>query len=498
MDEVSEADRADGPATDLADSRDGALDTADLGGEEADVSMEPDEDAETDADAAFDPDADAVPAALEISLLFAVENPSNVLSFFVEWRTNRPATTVVEVDCGDALSGVIEEPVVSYRTEHQVFLMGLFEGANCTFTASSVDSSSLSASRDVVIDSVGPLPDGFPTYTVNSPLPELVQPGWTLFATATIQSEIGEPLLLNFVDEVGRIRWYSWRPYIGLGSGGWESQVVEEGVLIGGQHLDSAIISWQGEAVWNSPFQVHHDIEFSPFSDDAFLYLWYSREGCPEGLVADVVNEFDRGSGEVVWSWSICGHYEPPVVFDDWSHLNDIEPVPDERAFLVSSRNQDAIFRVDRDTGEIDWHLGIHGDFELDEGATFYRQHALEIQDDGTILFFDNGQAGVRESSRALQLELTFDDDRSPLSAERVWDYHDEELFCIFRGDADRLENDNTLITYSLLKAQRQSLLREVGLEGSEVWELWTPQFWNIYRSERVDVIPLGIVATEE
>ncbi len=150
----------------------------------------------------------------------------------------------------------------------------------------------------------------------------------------------------------------------------------------------------------------------------------------------------------------------------DWGHLNTVVPFPNKTTLLISSRNQNTLFKVDRETDEIVWALGINGEFEMSEEDRFYHQHDPEIQDNGNIVMFDNGDPAIRPYSRAI--EVAYDEDGG--TAEVVWAYrHDPDIFSNIWGDADRLTNGNTLVTFGLRRANIGSTIVEVSPDGTEV-----------------------------
>ena len=144
--------------------------------------------------------------------------------------------------------------------------------------------------------------------------------------------------------------------------------------------------------------------------------------GSPRGWVADgVVQEVDIATGKVLFEWSALGHIplsESKVGLGqygdgsraapyDYAHLNSVTEEPDG-SLLISARNTCAIYRVDRETGAVDWVLGgKSSDFTMLGRSRFAWQHDAQRQADGTITMFDN-EAGppVRDESRGLRLAL--------------------------------------------------------------------------------------------
>lgn len=197
----------------------------------------------------------------------------------------------------------------------------------------------------------------------------------------------------------------------------------------------------------------------------------------------------------------------------DWTHGNSVVHDPRDDSLLVSLRHQDWILKLERESGELLWRFGPEGDFALANGDWSYHQHAPELQDDGSLLIYDNGNGreslaeGQLPYSRVVQYEL----DEETMVASEVWEYRGAEpYYAPFLGDADRLDNGNVLIVDGGLVADpvapvialhnhKQARLREVTPDGEVVFELLTPGFdvsaavgrsWSVYRAERVQLFP--------
>jgi hypothetical protein len=447
-----------------------------------------------DADSASDEGGNPV-APIEISNLLVIESPTNVLAYFVEWQTDAEASTHLTIDCGEEYRHAFEDSALS--TRHEVFVMGLIDGLACELTMTS-QNGARTGSTTATIERVGPLPNDLVTLTVVADL-EQMQPGWTL--TNIASTEFVAPKLLTFIDEQGRYRWYHVHAASNWRGTATDVRTVEDGILVSGVGRSprpfAQRIGWDGTMLWEAPFRSHHHVQLSPFGEDRLLYLSWDTLGCSEDLEEGVVAEFDLSSGETIWTWRVCEHYEPPVDFRDWTHLNAVANLPGEDSILLSVRNQNNIMRINRLTDELEWILGDNGDFEIALEDRFLRQHAPEVQPDGNILLFDNGQAGSRPYSRALELALEFDDDGRPLRAVAVWDYTDLAVFGTMAGDADRLPNGNTLITYRRsVPGGFAILLREVTHEGEVIWSVESDVGWAIYRAERTQDPPYGYVVT--
>ncbi len=134
-------------------------------------------------------------------------------------------------------------------------------------------------------------------------------------------------------------------------------------------------------------------------------------------------------SGTVVWTWDTRDHI-PFSEFSDlvpashldqarqdigghdyWDivHLNSVED--DGDGIIVSSRHLDAVFRIKKSDGSIDWKLGgtptsrslaVLGS---DRYPFFNSQHDARRLPDGHLTVFDNGSEGLRVP-RALELAI--------------------------------------------------------------------------------------------
>src|SRR4028119_1028862 len=153
--------------------------------------------------------------------------------------------------------------------------------------------------------------------------------------------------------------------------------------------------------------------------------------GPADGLVLDgVVQEIDVESGEVLFEWHSLDHvapgesyYSPPDVPTnrfDYFHINSVD-VDLDGNLLISARRTSAVYKVDRESGEVMWRLGgKRSDFEMGEGTDFAYQHDARRQADGTITLFDNyGPKNEEDCSRAVVMEV----DEEAMKASLVRDY---------------------------------------------------------------------------
>jgi len=203
--------------------------------------------------------------------------------------------------------------------------------------------------------------------------------------------------------------------------------------------------------------------EFSITPRDTALLTAYTKTrtdlspigGLKDGPVwGGIAQEIDIESGEVLFEWRSLEHVgveesyrEPPQdpsTALDYFHINTIE-IDFDGNFLFSAKGTSAVYKVDRESGEILWRLGgKESDFEMGEGTRFFSQHDARRQRDGTITIFDNGASPqVHEQSRGIVVEL----DMEGMSATLVREFiHPMKLLSTSQGNLQVLPNGNVFV----------------------------------------------------
>jgi hypothetical protein len=298
-------------------------------------------------------------------------------------------------------------------------------------------------------------------------------------------------------------------------------------------------MDWNGNVVWQFsdpryPF-LHHDYE--RMENGNTLILGARFQDCPNVADREIKNDFIievDPNGQVVWEWLICDHYEElqltedarRIIYDgrilpkndekDVFHANSLQALPSNRLFselddtrfrpgnvLVSLRNLNLIFIVDKPTGRVVWQLS--GGSDADDGVRidplapgFIGQHHVRmipqgLRGAGNILMFDNGgHAGYPRSVAHFSRVVEMD----PLTGAITWQYDALKagrpllsFFSPYRSSAQRLPNGNTLITES-----EWGRIFEVNQDHKTVWEYINPYYKSggsyqnrLYRAYRVD-----------
>ena len=272
------------------------------------------------------------------------------------------------------------------------------------------------------------------------------------------------------------------------------------------------------------PFQlegVHHEV--FPMPNGNFLALEYDNRLIPypgaddDFWQGDKVVEYDRHTKVPVKVWSafdgICLDDHLPDTHPggngpggDWIHANAVVYNEADDSIYFNARAQSRVIRVDWTTMQIVYQLGDDsfpcGDVPLGFGDNLFSfQHAPEIQPNGNILLFNNGNWIEPWTLPRVStvVELALDLTVSPPTATKVWEYElvladlITPAYSNFVGDADRQPNGNTLAVDG-----RNANIIEVDANGDIVWFLdvaigvpGTPMDPGafVYRAERVPSI---------
>jgi hypothetical protein len=210
--------------------------------------------------------------------------------------------------------------------------------------------------------------------------------------------------------------------------------------------------------------------------------------GPKDATVMDgVVQELDVGTGEVLFEWHSLEHvgldespYGPKSDLKDaydYFHINSIAE-EDDGNLLVGARKTSAVYKVDRESGEVIWRLGgKKSDFEMGPGARFAFQHDARRQPDGTITLFDNKGAAMNERSRGVRLKL----DEQAMTAELVAEYTiPEDPFATYQANVQDLPDGNVFVGWG-----SAPYLSEHDREGKLLFEARFPESVESYRAFR-------------
>lgn len=248
-------------------------------------------------------------------------------------------------------------------------------------------------------------------------------------------------------------------------------RLLQDGTLLGlGRGRTVVEYSWDGRLTWEARFLSlpHHDIIRLENGNTMLPVLRTDK-------LSDDILELDR-SGETVWVWHSHEHLADRLDLasgrKDQTHINSIRELPSNRWFdagdarfrpgnlLVSARNLDMVFVIDRETKEVVWEYA----HELD------RQHEAvmippTLPNAGNIQLFDNGSENRfrYRASRVIEID--------PTTTEIKWQFATDGFYSSTVGLEQPLPNGNVFVA-----STRGFRVFEVDRSGRIVWE-WSAPF---------------------
>jgi len=239
--------------------------------------------------------------------------------------------------------------------------------------------------------------------------------------------------------------------------------------------------SWDGKLQWVFRLAVaedfpHHDL--IRLENGNYLVLARDRTNYTGYLL-----EVDR-RGRVVWEWRSLEHIDSFPTWDrdrkDPTHINSIHELQPNRLFaggderfrpgniLVSARHLNAIFIIDKRSGEVVWLY--NGDLDYQHEATMV---AKGEPGEGRILVFNNGRRDRNGYRRSLIQSI------EPSTGELAWQYGSQFFYSSVAGTVQKLPGANFVVASS-----HGGRIFEITPKGEIVWE-WVPPYMPM-RPERL------------
>ncbi|MBT5020161.1 aryl-sulfate sulfotransferase [Planctomicrobium sp.] len=485
-----------------------------------------------------------------------------------QWSIQRSLPELRQIDVGS---------LSEFSNQHEVKLFGLKPDTRYEVSLeiqSTELGSNLSKSLSIKTQ---PVSDLFPRIQVKHIQKEKLEPGLTLFNLIRWENDKPDTDFgaIFAIDSAGDIRWSYIAPHLIF----IVRQLANGNLLYGyGNRTDGLIeINLTGQVIrqWDAARlgrtvaahalavdvdSLHHDVY--PTNSKTFLALatqlhevdsYYDASYHPRkrienaSLVTDEVVEFAE-NGNILKRYSLHDLLDPQRIgygslhnfWDsrgyesirrgtfDWSHSNSVTIDPQDDNIIVSVRHQDAVIKIDRQTGELIWILGTpkgwkgkHAEKVLKPsgGVSWsYHQHAAEVTPHGTLLMFDNGnyqavpfnkqKHATDNYSRAVEYRI----DEKQMKVEQVWEYAattKDRFYSTFLCDVDWLPKTGNVLITNGGEIRDEKGLRTDFAPGDQQWaEIFEVTYgtnsekvfdvlidspperpeigWSIYRAERV------------
>ena len=214
-----------------------------------------------------------------------------------------------------------------------------------------------------------------------------------------------------------------------------------------------------------------------------------------------------QGALASVW-WNSQGHISPEETPPRWrstallpngswdtQHWNSIEPTDNNTKMLLSFRHLDAVYKVDRATGNVDWKLGgtttpqsltVQDDPLASDPVA--GQHDARLQPDGTVSIFDNGTGALR-SPRVVRYQI----DPVARTATHVQSFSDPEVTGAFCCGSARLVGGSWLVGWGG-QVNGTGVVGSYDLAGQRIWKFLTPGS----ASYRANPVPPGALTGDQ
>lgn len=211
-----------------------------------------------------------------------------------------------------------------------------------------------------------------------------------------------------------------------------------------------------------------------------------------------VAQEFDADH-QLLFQWNSNDHIHPTEAYGqygyspanfDYGHGNAI--VEDlDGGLLLSFRNLNAVYKINRVTGQVEWRLGgKSSSFAFPNDPGFSAQHDIKRLPNGNVTLFDNANmAAFPKISRAVEYSL----DTVNWVATRVWEYRYAPGFLSAAMGSHQTTGDRLhLVNYGLNFRPNPSFVLTDD-EGNLLSELFFRDSFVSYRSFIFD-LPLDQV----
>jgi hypothetical protein len=211
--------------------------------------------------------------------------------------------------------------------------------------------------------------------------------------------------------------------------------------------------------------------------------------GNPEAIVTGLVIQEVDAERNVYFEWRSWDHMEitdASVDIDltaeniDYVHANAFEFAADGN-LLVSQRHMDEITKIDYQTGDIIWRMGLlakKNQFTFNDTIGWSHQHDIRLLPNGNITLFDNGNLHKPfPYSQAIEYEI----DEESMTATKVWGFKNTPpVFAFATGSHRRISDDRSLIAWGL--GAWPHMACELSLNGEKHFDMLGPDSVWVYR----------------
>jgi len=270
--------------------------------------------------------------------------------------------------------------------------------------------------------------------------------GWYL--TGNINSSQGSGTYAMVLDNEGTPVWYRKT----AGKSAWNVTPLAGGriawLTIGAGEgfeeydLNTQVTHWLAAPIQSTDF---HELQQLPNGNLMMLSFLATPDidmtifgASSRASIVDCVLEEVDPAGQLVWEWRASDHISVSEsthpFFNrlgpeyDIYHCNSIDVDPVTGSILLSARHTDAVYDIDKSTGQVSWKMGgtpfNHDGAQIitisgDPQGAFHAQHDARFQSNGDISLYDNQTWDPSLAARGVEYHV----DTVAATATLVWSY---------------------------------------------------------------------------
>jgi hypothetical protein len=314
------------------------------------------------------------------------------------------------------------------------------------------------------------VPTNFPSLTVTTNYPSAVADGYVFLANNLTPTNVG--YYVTMVTNDGSPIWYK-----ALTNAGWDFKVLPNGYLHYAQQIRALTYTGGGDVTheildenFNSVESIHggngyaaeaHDFQMLPNGNVLQIGYYLSEvdmsqvvpNGNPAAQVSGAVIQELDAQRTVVFQWRSWDYYPFTSQWVNATnavisafHINCVFQDTDGHLMLSTP---DWVKKINRQTGEIIWHLGgTENQFTFvgvtpQQGLAQFRSHGINRLANGHVLLYNNSAFTPGTTSTVHEYAL----DETNKIATHIWTYTPSpSVSGPFQGDSQRLANGNTFV----------------------------------------------------
>lgn len=353
-------------------------------------------------------------------------NHNNALQIAVDITTTKPVKTKIRY-WPDSLTETqaFESPESALSTNHHIVLLNILPATKYAYKVLA-DGNEATKSESF---SSPPLPmwlqEQFKaTKDTLGLLPQSFKEGFMLL------NKRETPGVDYIVDYKGRIRWYHEVDGTGfkvthftkdqtvLSILGKNDEPTSYGSEILEINLQGDTIAYLKKGMGDLRYSIHHEIlkndsgqYITLFVDSRVMDLRSIGGGAKDTVNGDGILILDR-NGRKIRQWSVFDVVDPlkdPNLLKtkkDWMHANSLN-FDSSGDYIMSFYNNGQIWGIDPKTGQVSWKFGKGGDIQMPAEVSFSQSHAVHINREGSLMFFNNGVEHRLSEVYAVKLDKT-------------------------------------------------------------------------------------------